>query len=79
MNIDSIRQYIRTEILNDPEIAIGPDDDLLLNGLIDSLGVTRLVVYLEAETKLTIPPEDVTLENFSSLSSIDDYLKSRRT
>ena len=78
MNIDSIRNYIRTEILNDAEAVIGPQDDLLLNGLIDSLGVTRLVAYLEEQTKLEIPPEDVTLENFSSLATIDAYLRLRR-
>ena len=78
MSIDEIRRYIQTELLNDPTSHIETDEDLLLSGTLESLSVMRLVQHLEAETGLTVPPEDVTLENFRSLSQIDAYLTRRR-
>lgn len=53
------------------------DDDLLTSGRVDSLGIMRLVVFIEEEYRLTIPPEDVTLENFRSVRLISAYLQER--
>lgn len=77
MNTEGISSYIRTEILNDPALEIELDQDLLLSGMLDSLGVTRLVAHLESETSASIPAQDVTLENFGSLRKIEAYLASR--
>ena len=79
MNIEAIANYIRNEILRDPEAEIAPDQDLLLSGSLDSLDVVRLVEHLETESGVEIPAQDVTLENFGSLASIDSYLTARRS
>ena len=77
MSIDDIRAYIRDGILMDPALSIGPDDDLLLSNVLDSLRVMLLVTHLEERAGIDIPPEDVTLENFQSLRRIHDYLGRR--
>ena len=77
MTKDTIRTFIQVEILNDAGFAIADDQDLLLSGTLDSLSVVRLVEYLEAQTGARIPPEDVTLEHFSSLEKIEAYCASR--
>ncbi len=77
MSTDQIRKYIQMELLLDETAVIEDDQDLLLSETLDSLSVTRLVQYLESELKLTIPPEDVTLENFQSLNAIHAYLGTR--
>lgn len=53
----------------------GDDEDLLLSGLIDSLGVVRLIAFIEAEMGIRVPPEDVTIENFLTLQAMSDYLE----
>ena len=78
MSIDDIRAYIQDRILMDPELSLGPDDDLLLSNVLDSLRVMLLISHLEESSGLTIPPEDVTLENFQSLRQIHAYLDQRR-
>jgi len=74
MNIDTLHTYITTEILNDAQLAIGADDDLLLMGILDSLGVMRLIAHIDDTLGIDVPPEDVTLENFGSLRQIEAYL-----
>jgi acyl carrier protein len=79
MSIDDIRAYIRDRILMDPDLSLGEDDDLLLSNVLDSLRVMLLISHLEESSGITIPPEDVTLENFQSLRRIHRYLDQRRT
>ena len=74
MNIDAIRTFIQREILNDPDFQIDAEQDLLLSETLDSLSVTLLIAHLESSCDVHIPPEDVTLENFSTLTSIENYI-----
>ncbi|QDV10120.1 Phosphopantetheine attachment site [Planctomycetes bacterium Poly30] len=77
MSLEEIRQYIQLELLLDETAVIEDDEDLLLSETLDSLSVTRLVQHLESTLRVSIPPEDVTLENFQSLNAIHAYLGSR--
>ena len=77
MSIDTIRRYIQDEILNDPAMEIESDQDLLLSEALNSLGVMRLVAYIEEEFDIDVPPEDVTIEHFATLNLIAGYVASR--
>ena len=68
--------YIQNDLL-DGSIEVAADTDLLKTGLIDSLGIMRLVAFLESEFTTTIPAQDLTLENFSSVNTIMAYLESK--
>ena len=74
----TLTQFISSQLLADQQDAnLGPEDNLLLSGLIDSLGVMRLVNFIEAEFELEVPPQDVTIENFQSVSILAAYLENR--
>jgi acyl carrier protein len=52
-------------------IADFADDESLLDaGVIDSLGVLKLVSYLDEEMHIDLPLEELRLEDFGSLDSI---------
>ena len=69
-----ILEFVQTELLGDATRRVEIDDELLMDGVLDSLGVMRLVSYLEAKTGSAIPAEDVTLENFRSIRTIAAYI-----
>lgn len=75
MNIETLRTFIQNDILNDPDFSIDADQDLLLSETLNSLSVTLLIAHLEATCQVDIPPEDVTLENFSTLQRIEAYIR----
>jgi acyl carrier protein len=75
---EKLARYIASELLNQANLVVGVDDDLLGSGLLDSLSVMSLVYHLEQELGISIPAEDVLIENFGSLSAIDRYLDRRR-
>lgn len=70
-----IGEFVSTELLSGRTVA--EDDDLLLSGLVDSIGVMRLVAFLEEAAGIRIPPEDVTIEHFMSVAAIARYCASR--
>jgi len=75
-----IRDFITDElVLDELDEDIGEQQDLLTSGLIDSLGVMRLVGFIQDEFAVDVPPEDVTIDNFLTLATICDYLSRRAT
>jgi len=75
---EKLARYIASELLNQANLVIGVDDDLLGSGLLDSLSVMSLVYHIEQNLGISIPAEDVLIENFGSLSAIDGYVSRRR-
>ena len=47
-------------------INIAPDTDIVGEGLVDSLGIFKLVAFVEETFKVTIEPDEVLLENFQT-------------
>lgn len=68
--------FISDEVVDHDE-TIEPDTDLLMTGLVDSLGVVMIVDWLERELAITIDPGDVVLEHFRSVAAMLDYLRAR--
>lgn len=64
-----IKKYIIQEFLNDkPHIVL--EDNLVEQGVIDSLGIMTLIVYVEKQFGARIKPEDVVPENFETVAAI---------
>ena len=71
-----LTSYILTDVLLDSsQTELEADDDLLEDGLVDSLGVMRLITFIEVEFGYAVPPEDVTVDSFMSVSAIVNYLQ----
>ena len=64
---ESIKHFITTELIQD-DIGEPIEDDtpLIDNGVIDSLGVMKLVAYLEDHFAITVSPDDLVPENFET-------------
>jgi acyl carrier protein len=50
---------------------------LLAAGVIDSLGILRLVSFVEEKFGIEVPDEDVTIDNFQSVKAMSDYVASQ--
>ncbi len=76
---NTLINFIATDLLKDrPNLELKPDDDLLSSQWVDSLGVMRIVAFLEQQYDVTIPATDVTIENFINVATIVAYLEKRR-
>jgi len=75
----TIIQYIKNEILNDPNTSLTAQDNLLDGGLVDSMGFVRIIAFLEEEYDITIPPTDMLIEYFVNIEAMSNYVSERQT
>lgn len=73
-----LMNYVKTQFLHGRNTTITADDDLLDSGIINSLGLLKLVAYLEDDLGIEVPPEDVVYENFHSVAALTAYLETRQ-
>lgn len=64
---DDLLKMINDEVSLDPSVMIVSDTDLLLTGLVDSLGIVDVVAWLEDRLDVVIEPVDIVLENFQTV------------
>jgi acyl carrier protein len=73
-----INDYISREIVQDPAVLpLSNDTSLLKGGILDSLSLLRLVVFLQDRFQLTVDETDLLPENFDSVDAICAYLRAR--
>ena len=72
-----IAAYVRTELAEDPSLDLYPEVELLMSGIVDSMGAMRLVAFIESTWDMRVPPQDVTVENFGTIRDISNYVRSR--
>ncbi|MGK7878411.1 MAG: acyl carrier protein [Xenococcaceae cyanobacterium] len=71
---ETLKRYISEELLNG-RIDVDVGDDLLGNGMIDSMGMMWLIAFIEETFGISVPLEDITIEHFRTIQTIDAYLK----
>jgi D-alanine--poly(phosphoribitol) ligase subunit 2 len=67
------------EIINSvrPEIRFNTEQDTELFGVLDSLDIILIVEELERQFGISIEAEQIVPENFASLRTLEDFVKSR--
>ena len=74
--LEELRTFIQTDLLNlGEDDALLDDQELLVDGMVDSLGMIRLLAFIKETYQYNVPPEDFLIENFSSLDAIVAYLE----
>lgn len=81
---DEIRNIVRQFLQTDPiyrgllPADFGNDFNLVNSGALDSIGIFNLVSFLEKKFGVSIEPQDLNDTYFSTLSSIQEFVVSRR-
>jgi acyl carrier protein len=77
--IEQLKKFVAEELVTHGDgTTFSEDENLLASGLVDSIGMMRLVAFIDDVLAIKVPPEDVTIENFITLKAIAEYL-GRRT
>ena len=76
-HVDQIKDYIIRELVNDENEQIKEDALLIESGIIDSLGIMKLILYLEETYKVSIDADDILPENFSTIEKISAMLEKK--
>jgi len=76
---DSIERFILDELVpGGTRSSIDPDEPLVSGGILDSLGLLRLMTFLEEQFGLTVGDGEVGSENFETLAKISSFVERKR-
>ena len=73
---DKIINFLITEkkLTAEEALSINLDTDLIEKGMIDSMGILELLVFMEQEFSVDFENASITAENMRSLSSMVEFL-----
>ena len=76
--IEDLREFILKELIGGQDPApLADDEDLVMTGLIDSLGVMQLARFMESAYGIEVGDADIVPENFRTLTCLADFLRGR--
>lgn len=70
MQLADLLKKISDDLAVDRSDELSETTELLMSGIIDSLGVIDLVTWLETQLHVEIDPGDVVIENFETPAAI---------
>ncbi|MBF4463173.1 MULTISPECIES: acyl carrier protein [unclassified Rathayibacter] len=78
--VQALRVYLVEEFLpgTAPE-RVGTDLDLMNSGVIDSLGLLKLIAWIESRFEVGVDDTDLDPENFRSLTAIAGFVSRARS
>lgn len=82
MNTDikkSLSSFIATEILSQPDRMIGDEDKLISSGLIDSLSLVDIALFVEEEYQVIIDDTELNADTFDTLIDLESIILSRQS
>lgn len=76
---DQIREFIQVQLAEPKGILSFTDDESLMDtGVMDSLGIFRLVSFLEEELRVRVGDEEINAETLKSVNTIEDLVIRKR-
>ncbi|MER7274849.1 acyl carrier protein [Dactylosporangium sp. CA-052675] len=75
--VDTITEHLRTVLTDVGDGPIAEDRDLRDFAGFDSLGILETLVWLESTFSVTIPDEELVVDDFAAVGKMADYVQSK--
>lgn len=72
--LQKVKSFVIDNFPMAKKVPLANDDNLLIKGVVDSLGLLLIVDFLEAEYGISVHEMDVVVDNFGSFESISAYV-----
>ena len=72
--VSKLLEMINTQVSLDPDVEVLADTDLLMTGLVDSLGILSVVAWIEDAASVEIDPADIVVEHFQTVTRMVDFV-----
>jgi acyl carrier protein len=79
MNVmEELEKFVVSELaVEHDKKSIAADEDLLMQGIIDSMGVLKLSSFIEEKFDIKVTDIDMVPENFQTLERLTQFIKSK--
>jgi acyl carrier protein len=70
--IERLRWFIRHKIVKQPDLSLDEDEPIITGGIMDSMALAYLGVFIEQEFGVLIPDTELTTEAMDTLAQMAD-------
>lgn len=78
-NKQIIKDFIQSNLVKEKALCpLQDEDNLIEKGIIDSLGIMKLVTYLEESFSISILDDELIPDNFETIDAISTFLTSKQ-
>jgi acyl carrier protein len=74
---DQIREFVKESAQSKGVTVVSDDESLAKTGIIDSVGIFRLVSFLEEAFSIRIADEEIVHDNFQTINEIERFVMSK--
>jgi acyl carrier protein len=76
--LENLEKVLLTEIAVDlGKKSLDPNEDLLEQGIIDSLGIMKLVLFMEETYGIAVVDEEIVPENFQTVNMMVKFVEQK--
>ena len=76
--INDLEKFLVNEIaVNLERKSLTPDEDLLEKGIIDSLGIMKLILFMEETFGIAVADDEIVPENFQTVNMMVKFIKQK--
>jgi acyl carrier protein len=76
--IEKLTDYLKNEVLQQPDREIKANEALISSGLIDSFSLVDVALFVEDEFGVTIDDTELNAETFDTLDALADLVIARQ-
>ena len=76
-----LEQFLMNELILDSDFnekSVGPEDDLISQGIIDSMGILKLTTFMEGKFGIKVTDEDIIPDNFRTINRLKEFIESKQ-
>jgi acyl carrier protein len=77
--VNELREFIATNFLFSDDCALGDADSFLHTGILDSMGVLQIIVFLEERYQITLTDDEIVPDNLDSIQRLKIFVDRKLT
>ena len=74
---EDVRQFVTDDFLFDSSSQFADDDSFIEKGLIDSMGILRLITFVEKKYAIRVLEEELITENWDSVERVAMFVQKK--
>jgi acyl carrier protein len=75
---ETVKAFIKEELLyNEDNVNLEDNQSLLEGGIIDSMGIMKIISFIEEKFKISVSDSELIPDNFQTVASISSFISNK--
>jgi len=73
-DVNRLREFIANNFLFSAEFSLGDEDSFMETGILDSIGVLHIILFLEEDYHINMSDDEIIAENLDSIHNLKKFV-----